>query len=237
MTSLLPPSPILVPLVAHLLAGTLLGAGLVGISWLNESKPRADYADFPQHVLRDLAPWGLLGAVGGFLGGVVCGFRPHNGSNVAPSMRFWMVALGSGGVLNLGAIALQTAPSTPTSENGGPILYVVVSLIFGWLLGVLFGAVGSPFAQALFPMLAALAAKATSGLGNGAKLFRALLAGILWALFWGVLVALLTLLVLEIVLLSRRAGSLAPALAVGGTCGCLFFALRYLVAARAGTKS
>ena len=44
-----------------------------------------------------------------------------------------------------------------------------------------------------------------------------------------ILVALLVLLAVGIVILSVRTGGEGPALAAGGTCGCIFSGLRYVL--------
>jgi hypothetical protein len=181
---------------------------------------------------------GLLGAAGGLLGGIAAGRRAADGTAPTPGTRFWMVALGAGGALTLGAFALHDAPSVPTSASGGPAGYVVIRLMFGWLGGVLLGAVGAAFAQAALPGMTTPIRKATTGRPQKtALILGAVFGGAAWAAFWGALVALLVLLALGVVLLSVRTGGEGPALAVGGTCGCVFFGLRYVLVMGRGSRS
>ena len=217
------PPPNLMALV-HLLAGALLGAGLVGLTLLNGSNPEED----ARAAFRRALDWGILGTVGGLLGGIVAGLRTADGSTQIPGLRFWMLALGAGGALTLGTIALRQAPSIPTSESGGPATYVLMYLLVGWMAGVLLGAVGAAFAQAASPAISGGIRGATSGRPrNMAMVMGVVLSGAAWAIFWAIVVALLALLALVVVMLSVRAGGSVPALAVGAACGTVFFALRY----------
>ncbi len=220
----------LAPLL-HLLVGALLGSGLVWIAVNRGSKPADDaVVAFKRTAPGLLADAGLLGAVGGLLGGIAAGRRAASGTALTPGTRFWMVALGAGGASTLGAFALRDAPSVPTGESGGPAAHVVIFLVVGWLAGVLLGAVGAAFAQAASPGMTASIRKVTTGRPpKAALILGAVLGGAAWSVFWGVLVALLVLLALGIVPLSVRVGGEGPALAVGGTFGCVFFGLRYVL--------
>jgi hypothetical protein len=222
MTAPSRPPPSLAPLL-HLLAGVLLGIGLVGAFLLrvpDEVEQRRIV--FRSVVLTTAASWGVFGAVGGLLGGLAVG------STRSPGVRFWMVALGAGGALTFGAIALHDAADVPPGDGGGPGGYVLTWLVVGWLAGVLMGAVGAAFARAASPVVAAVLRRTmTARPEQSARGIGAAVAGVVWAAFWGVLVALLAVLAVAVVLLSVRAGGTGPALAVGGTCGCVFFGLRY----------
>jgi hypothetical protein len=227
MTS--PPRPAtgLAPLL-HLLAGAVLGTGLVAVAlWGKEARPASA---FPA-TARDLASWALFGAVGGLLGGVVAGVRSAGGDRDAPGIRFWMLALGAGGALTLGAIGVREARSIPTGEDYGPAVHVLRWLIVGWLVGVLLGAVGSAFAEAATPALSV-----GLRLRSAKRELAAVLSGAVWAAFWAGLVVLLVLVALGVVLLSVRAGDDGPALAVGGTCGGIFFALRFVLCIGRGAR-
>jgi hypothetical protein len=215
----------------HLLVGAALGSGLVWVALTRGAKltDRGDAA-LKRTALGLLADAGLLGAVGGLLGGIAAGKRAADGRGMTLGIRFWMVAVGAGGALTFGTVALRDAPSVPTSESGGPAAHVLVWLTVGWLAGVLLGAVGAAFAQVAAPLVALPIRKATVGRqGNTTRVLGAVVGGTAWAGFWAVLVALLVLLGLGVVLLSVRIGADGPALAVGGTCGCVFFALRYVL--------
>ncbi len=225
----------LAPLL-HLLAGTLLGLGLVGtfLLW----KP--DFAEQRQPEFHRVAfttavSWGVLGAVGGLLGGVAASLRPTAEATPTPGIRFWMTALGAGGTLTFGAVAARNVPS---GDDGGPAVHIVAWLIVGWLAGVLLGAVGSAFARAVSPVMTAALRGTKSGLPETpALLLGAILGGALWAVFWGVLVALLALFAVGVVLLSVGTGGAGPALAVGGTCGCVFFGLRFVLLSGRGARA
>ncbi len=222
MTSPSHPSPNLAPLL-HLLTGALLGTGLVGIALWQQPRTAAPVAAFNRS-LRGLPEWAVLGAIGGLLGGSAFGLRPAG----VPGIRFWMLAVGTGRALTLGTVALRDAQAVPVSENGGPATHVLIWLVVGWLTGILFGAVGSAFARSVSPVMTAALRWATTGRPERqAKVVGAILGGAAWAVFWGILVTLLVLLTLAVVLLSLRPGGEGPALAVGGTCGCVFFGLRY----------
>ena len=218
----------LAPLL-HLGTGAALGVGLVWVVLLNSgSAPMPEIAGrvkrtFPGLVLDSA----LFGAVGGFLGGFAAGSKAKHG--YAPGIRHWMVALGGGVALTLGAVALRNAPAIPTSDGGGPAAHVLVWLVVGWLAGVLLGAVGSAFAQAASPGLAPILRKVPGQALASAWVVGGLVGALAWALFWAALVAGLALLGLAIVLLSFQTGGEGPALAVGGSCGCIFFGLRYVM--------
>jgi hypothetical protein len=218
----------LAPLL-HLLAGAVLGAGLVGIALLG-ARPTTDSLSSFTRCVRFLADWGLVGVVGGVLGGVAVALRPDRGAYV-PGLRFWMLSLGAGGALTFGAVALRDASARPSGAGGGPAVYVLTWLVVGWLTGLLLGAVGAAFARAASSAATAALRRTT------AKVVGAVLGGAAWAVFWGVLVALLALLGLGVVLLSLRAGGDVPALAVGGACGAVFFAVRYVFVARGPADS
>jgi hypothetical protein len=218
----------LAPLL-HLLAGALLGTGLVGIALL-EAKPTTESLSSFTRCVRFLADWGLVGVVGGLLGGVAAGVRQDRAAYV-PGLRFWMLSLGAGGGLTFAAVALRDASSKPSGDGGGPAVYVLTWLVVGWLAGLLLGAVGAAFARAASPAATAVLRRST------AKVVCAVLGGAVWAVFWGALVALLALLGLGVVLLSLRAGGDIPALAVGGAGGAVFFAVRYVFVARGPVNS
>jgi hypothetical protein len=229
MTSAARPTT-LAPLL-HLLAGAVLGSGLVWLAVNRASKLTNGAAVvFKQMAPGLLADAGLVGAAGGLLGGIVAGRRAADRTAPIPGTRFWMPALGAGGALTLGSFALRDAPSVVTSASGGPAGYVLIFLVVGWLVGVLLGAVGTPFAQTVSAVMAVALRKATTGRRpNAALVLGAVLGGTVWAVFWGLVVALIMLLALGVVILSVRAGGEGPALAVGGTCGCIFFGLRYVL--------
>jgi hypothetical protein len=222
MTAPSRPPPSLAPLL-HLLAGMLLGTGLVGAFLLRvPEEVEQRRIVFRSVVVTTAASWGVFGAVGGLLGGLAVG------STRSPGVRFWMVALGAGGALTFGAIAVRDTDTVLSGDGGGPAGYVLTWLVVGWLAGVLMGAVGAAFARAASPAVAAVLRQMTGGQPDqSARLVGTAVAGVAWAAFWGVLVALLAVLAVAVVLLSVRAGGTGPALAVGGTCGCVFFGLRY----------
>ena len=212
----------------HLLTGALLGMGLVGTYLVWKPDHAADQPlEFRKIVYTTAVSWGTLGAVGGLIGGVAAEWRRQR---FAPGIRFWMLALGAGGALTLGTIALRNASSVPANEGAGPAVLVLTWLIVGWLAGVLLGAVGSAFAHAATPAVTGTIDRTTTNLPrSSAHFLAAILSGATWAVLWGSFVALLALLAVGVVGLSVGTGSAGPALAVGGTCGCVFFGLRYLL--------